>query len=151
MKNLNGARRHSGWRLFVDRQLNERIGFEDLFEEQVWPLPSQKDRLEFTLRQKGHGAIIGCERIRKIVCAQPSVRGLHDMRTRSDSDRIFMELHVEMDASITLQRAHEIAESIEAAVGHEFPNADVMIHQDPAGLEENRLDTQIAGREARSQ
>jgi ferrous-iron efflux pump FieF len=88
------------------------------------------------------------QRIKDIVRAQPSVRGIHDMRTRSDSDHVFMELHVEMDPGITLRQAHEISEAIDAAVRKEFPNADILIHQDPAGHRENRLDEQIAGREA---
>jgi ferrous-iron efflux pump FieF len=82
-------------------------------------------------------------KIRALVTALPYVKGLHDMRTRSDSDRAFIELHVEMDASMTLRQAHEVAENIEAAVQKSFPNADVLIHQDPAGIKEPRLDEQI--------
>jgi len=52
------------------------------------------------------------ERIKTIVHSHPSVRGIHDMRTRSDSDHSFMELHVEMDAGMSLREAHEIAETI---------------------------------------
>ena len=65
------------------------------------------------------------------------------MRTRSDSDRIFIILHVEMDPDITLRAAHVLAENITAAVVVAIPNADVMIYQDPAGLEEDRLDRRI--------
>jgi ferrous-iron efflux pump FieF len=90
------------------------------------------------------------DRIKAIVCGHPSVRGIHDMRTRSDSDHVFMELHIEMDAGITLREAHEIAEAIEIAVSKDFPNADILIHQDPAGLHEQRRDTQIGGREQTS-
>jgi len=82
-------------------------------------------------------------KIKALVTTLPHVRGLHDMRTRSDSDRAFIELHVEMDGEMTLRIAHEVAENIEAAVRASFPNADVLIHQDPAGLTEQRLDEQI--------
>ena len=87
-------------------------------------------------------------RICTIVEGHPSVRGLHDMRTRSDGDRIFVELHVEMEASLTLRDAHDVAESIESRLRTVYPNVDLLIHQDPAGLKENRLDEQIAAREA---
>jgi ferrous-iron efflux pump FieF len=86
------------------------------------------------------------ERIKSIVRAQAAVRGIHDMRTRSDSDRIFVELHVELDPEMTLRKAHVIAEAIEEAICKEFPNADILIHEDPAGLTEPRLDQQIAAR-----
>ena len=83
------------------------------------------------------------DKIRDIVLRQPGVRGVHDMRTRSDSDHIFIELHVEMDGSITLREAHDLTEKIYAAIGAEIPNADILVHQDPVGLEEDRLDTHI--------
>lgn len=81
--------------------------------------------------------------IRDIVLRQPGVCGVHDMRTRSDSDRIFIELHVEMDGGLTLNDAHRLSEQIVDAIGKEIPNADVVIHQDPAGIVEDRLDVQI--------
>jgi ferrous-iron efflux pump FieF len=87
-------------------------------------------------------------KIKQIVKTHPAVRGLHDMRTRSDSDRVFVELHVEMDADLSLSKAHEVSENIVAMVQKEFPAADVLIHQDPTGLHEDRLDEQIARREA---
>ncbi len=83
-------------------------------------------------------------KIRDIVLRQKGVQGVHDMRTRSDSDRIFIEIHVEMDADMTLRTAHEISETICAAIVAEIPNADVLVHQDPTGLVEDRLDHQIA-------
>jgi ferrous-iron efflux pump FieF len=83
-----------------------------------------------------------------IVLRQQGVQGVHDMRTRSDSDRIFIEIHVEMDAHMTLHIAHEVSETIVAAIVAEIPNADVLVHQDPAGLPEDRLDHQIARQEA---
>ena len=82
-------------------------------------------------------------RIQAIVLAQEGVQGLHDMRTRSDGDTIFVELHVEMDGTMPLHRAHDVIEKIYAAIAVEFPNADVLAHQDPVGLAEERLDTMI--------
>jgi len=86
------------------------------------------------------------DKIRMIVLRQPGVQGVHDMRTRSDSDRIFIELHVEMDGGMNLREAHALSEKIESAVQAELPHADILVHQDPAGLDEDRLDTQIEKR-----
>lgn len=83
-------------------------------------------------------------KIREIVCLHPSVRGVHDMRTRSDSDRVFIEMHVEMDGSMNLAAAHKVAEELMDRLHKTHPNADILIHQDPAGLEEERLDARLA-------
>ena len=37
-----------------------------------------------------------------------------------------------------LARAHEISDEVEANLRSAFPNAEIIIHQDPAGLEEPR-------------
>lgn len=83
-----------------------------------------------------------------IVMSQDGVQGVHDLRTRSDSDRIFIEAHVEMDGELTLHKAHIITERICGSIAAEIPNADVLIHQDPVGIEEFRLDAQIEKNEA---
>ena len=41
-----------------------------------------------------------------------------------------------MDGEITLYQAHEIADEVEAKLCAAFPGAEVLIHQDPYGLEE---------------
>jgi ferrous-iron efflux pump FieF len=37
---------------------------------------------------------------------------------------------------MNLLRAHEIADGVEAELRHAYPGAEIIIHQDPAGLEE---------------
>lgn len=85
-------------------------------------------------------------KIKSIVRAHSQVRGLHDLRTRSDGDREFIEFHLELDAAMTLKDAHKIDEDIINELAKEFPHADILIHADPAGIEEERLDQKIAGR-----
>lgn len=75
-------------------------------------------------------------RIRDIALANPEVRDLHDLRTRSSGRRSFIQVHIEMDGNLTLYRAHAVADEVEAALRAAFPGAEVMIHQDPHGLEE---------------
>ena len=78
------------------------------------------------------------QRIREIVLAHPGVVTLHDLRTRASGPMQFIQLHLEMDPAITLLRAHEIADAVEARLQEAFPEAEVMIHEDPAGLPEPR-------------
>ncbi|MBI1778683.1 MAG: cation diffusion facilitator family transporter [Proteobacteria bacterium] len=76
------------------------------------------------------------ERIKAIVLGHPDVSALHELRSRSSGPNSFIQLHVEMDGAITLERAHVIADEVEAAILAAFPLAEVIIHQDPAGSNE---------------
>jgi ferrous-iron efflux pump FieF len=82
-------------------------------------------------------------RIAAIVRADPEVVDLHDMRTRSAGGTRFIELHVEMDGALTLWQAHTVCDRLEAALAAAFPDAEVILHQEPAGLEDERLDHRI--------
>jgi ferrous-iron efflux pump FieF len=77
-------------------------------------------------------------RIRDIVLAHPDVLDIHDMRTRSSGPDAFIQLHIEMDGDLTLLAAHEISDQVMLSVEKAFPNAEVLIHQDPEGVEERR-------------
>jgi ferrous-iron efflux pump FieF len=76
------------------------------------------------------------QRIRAIAMAHPEVRAVHDLRTRSSGPNTFIQFHLELDGDITLAEAHRISDAVEASVIDAFPGAEVIIHQDPAGLEE---------------
>jgi ferrous-iron efflux pump FieF len=78
------------------------------------------------------------QRVRDIVLAHDEVRAMHDLRTRTSGNTSFIQLHLELDGDMTLRRAHEIADQVEAELRAAFPGADVLIHQDPAGLDEPR-------------
>ncbi len=66
-----------------------------------------------------------------LVKSHPDVRGVHDLRTRSSGSHSFIQLHLEMDGSMSLNRAHEIAEEIIEKIREKFPHCEVLIHQDP--------------------
>jgi ferrous-iron efflux pump FieF len=70
-----------------------------------------------------------------IARANPDVLDVHDVRTRRAGSRVFVQMHLELDPGITLLRAHEISDAVEHAVKGHIPEADIMIHQDPAGVE----------------
>ena len=74
------------------------------------------------------------DRIREIVLDHPKVEGMHDLRTRSSGMLPFIQLHLELDGDLALSEAHEIADEVEDRIRDAFPGAEVIIHQDPAGL-----------------
>lgn len=75
-------------------------------------------------------------RIRAIAKKHESVASLHDLRTRRSGSDVFIQLHLEMDGNLPLRKAHAIADQVEADIQEAFAGAEVMIHQDPEGLEE---------------
>lgn len=75
-------------------------------------------------------------RIREIAQSHEKVLGVHDLRTRSSGQHIFIQLHLEMDGQMSLLRAHETADEVMVKIREAFPNADILIHEDPAGVEE---------------
>ena len=54
------------------------------------------------------------------------------------------EFHLELDGDLPLSAAHELTELVEDNIHDAFPNAQIIIHQDPVGHEERRLDRELA-------
>jgi ferrous-iron efflux pump FieF len=75
------------------------------------------------------------DRIKAVVMRHADVRNLHDLRTRAAGVSTFIQLHIELDPEISLMRAHEVSDEVEADICRAYPNAEVIIHQDPAGVE----------------
>jgi len=72
--------------------------------------------------------------IEAIAGSWPGVHGFHDLRTRTAGSRVFVNLHVELDGSQTLDEAHAIGAALRRAIIAAYPQADVMIHKDPVGV-----------------
>lgn len=80
------------------------------------------------------------KKIIAVALAHVDVMNVHDLRTRSSGVQTFIQLHLELDGALTLIRAHEIADLVELELHKQYPNAEVIIHQDPAGIEEMHPD-----------
>jgi len=73
------------------------------------------------------------QRIRKIVLGHAKARGIHELRTRQAGPSTLIQFHLELDGQMSLHEANRIAHEVVRALTQEFPGADVLIHQDPAG------------------
>jgi ferrous-iron efflux pump FieF len=78
-------------------------------------------------------------RIKQIVLAHPGVMALHELKTRAAGPTSFIQLHIEMDGDLPLRDAHRIADEVEASLREAFTGAEVVIHQDPFGIETPRI------------
>ena len=76
-------------------------------------------------------------KITEIALSHAQVTGMHDLRTRRAGLQQFIQLHLEMDGDKRLIEAHEIADEVEAWICAAYPGAEVIIHQDPHGLDEH--------------
>ncbi|HEV7960219.1 MAG TPA: cation diffusion facilitator family transporter [Rhizomicrobium sp.] len=85
------------------------------------------------------------EKIIAIVRAHPQVRSLHDLRTRAAGLSTFIQVHIELDPDMSLSQAHEVSDEVERDLCAAFDKAVVIIHQDPAGLEQVPGQSAIAG------
>jgi ferrous-iron efflux pump FieF len=74
-------------------------------------------------------------RIKDIVKSHRAVLNLHDLRTRTAGLSTFIQFHIELDPAISLTRAHELSDAVEADIHAAYPHAEIIIHQDPAGAE----------------
>lgn len=70
-------------------------------------------------------------RVRALVTAHPQVLGVHGLRTRQSGRNEVIQLHVELDGALPLSEAHAITDDLERELLEAFPNADVIIHQEP--------------------
>jgi ferrous-iron efflux pump FieF len=78
------------------------------------------------------------EKIREIAQSHPDVSAAHDLRTRVAGPTAFIQIHIEMAGEMNLIRAHQISDEVEAMLRAAYPNAEIIIHQDPEGIEEPR-------------
>jgi len=74
-------------------------------------------------------------RIRRIAEAHEAVRNVHDLKTRAAGLSTFIQLHLALDPEMRLSEAHQVSDAVERAIQNAYPGAEVIIHQDPAGLE----------------
>lgn len=82
-------------------------------------------------------------RILDIALSHPKACSVHDLRTRSSGIQIFIEFHLEIDGQMRLKDAHDVTEDLEVKLYQAFPTAEVLIHQEPAGIDDDRLDNRL--------
>jgi ferrous-iron efflux pump FieF len=74
------------------------------------------------------------ERIREIALSHAKARGVHDLRTRRAGPATQVQFHLELDGYMTVEDSNRVVHEIVTQIAQEFPGADVIVHQDPAGM-----------------
>lgn len=79
------------------------------------------------------------------VSKHPISPKIHDLRTRDLGCGYIFEFHIEFDGKLSLSTTHRYTEEVENLIRQKYPSAQIIIHQDPIGIKENRLDRQLSG------
>ena len=69
--------------------------------------------------------------IRKTLAETPSVKNVHDTRSRKMGDMIVAEAHIEVDAMLTVEAGHDIAVEARRPVMQRHRVLNLMTHVDP--------------------
>ena len=72
------------------------------------------------------------KKISDIVLSIQGVRTCHKIRTRGRPDDINVDLHVQVNPDMHIDRAHDLSDAIEEAIKREIPQGtDVVVHMEP--------------------
>ena len=78
-----------------------------------------------------------------IVSKHPLSPKIHDLRTRDLGGIYMFEFHLELDGKLDLYTAHRYTDEVENLIRQTYPEAQIIIHQDPSGISEERLDNKL--------
>ena len=73
------------------------------------------------------------QRFVAVAARHPELSRLHDLRTRTAGTQDFVQFHVDLPEHMSVGEAHAIIERVEEDLGRAFPDAEILIHIDPAG------------------
>lgn len=72
------------------------------------------------------------EALRRCAASQAEVRGVDKIRTRVFGNRIYADIEIACDGSISLSNGHAVAERVHHAIEREFPKVKhIMVHVNP--------------------
>jgi ferrous-iron efflux pump FieF len=75
--------------------------------------------------------------IREIAGDDKRIRNIHQLRTRASGPLIHIQFHAGLDPNCSLAEAHEVIVAAEKRLLSAFPAADVIVHPDPVGRDED--------------
>lgn len=77
-------------------------------------------------------AIVDEQKISDIVLKINGVRNCHKIRSRGRSDDIHLDLHVQVNPDMHIDKAHKISYEIEDTIKKNIPEiTDVLVHMEP--------------------
>lgn len=75
-------------------------------------------------------------RIVALMTEDATIKGVHQLRTRASGPYVHIQMHADLDPTLSLVAAHDAVVAAEKRVLTAFPAADIIIHADPRGRAE---------------
>jgi len=77
-------------------------------------------------------AVFDPDEITEVARAVPGVAGAHQPRSRGPADAVAIDLHVQVDPTLGIGRAHAIGHAVKSRLREHFPGtSDVVVHVEP--------------------
>ena len=74
------------------------------------------------------------DRVRAVVMELPGILDCHDIRTRGLASHVFVDLSIHVDATLSVEDAHEISHQVENSLKRKLREVeDVVVHLEPQG------------------
>ena len=74
------------------------------------------------------------QEMRKVIMANAKVLSIDDLKTRLFGSKMYVEVEIGVEATLTLIEAHNIAEGVHSSIEKNFPDVKhCMVHVNPAG------------------
>ncbi len=83
------------------------------------------------------------QRLREAAAEVEGVLRVGQVRVRRSGPKFFVDMTVDVDRNLSIERTHAIAEDVEAHIQTIAPGADVVIHTDPREVEREALAKRI--------
>lgn len=83
------------------------------------------------------------KRVMTAIARVPGVEEITRLRMRRSGPKVFADVTLTVGRSTAFERAHDIADLVEAAVRSELPTADVVVHVDPTARGDEGVTTTI--------
>ena len=83
------------------------------------------------------------ENVIKIALSCDHINGVHDLRSHDLGGVYMFEMHLELNGNLTLYEAHNYSNIVEEKIKQQYPQSQIIIHQDPSDVTEPKLDTQL--------
>jgi divalent metal cation (Fe/Co/Zn/Cd) transporter len=78
-------------------------------------------------------SVIDIERVAEIAYNVPSVRFVHNIRSRGTAESAFVDLHVKVNGGMGISQAHAVASEVERRIVNQIDGVnDALVHLEPA-------------------
>ncbi len=72
-----------------------------------------------------------------VLSADSRIKGIHQLRSRELGPSLFIDFHMVLPKTISLEHAHTVGDKVEEEIKKKIPRADIVIHLDPDSEEEH--------------